>query len=326
MARPELIHRTARLAAGSDRAKLARVVMPSGFTAIQVEPFFALKYQRLLFRSGDAALMGPASYAICSFVASIQDERRFQSPCVFFNGFLMEMLGISKVHTLIAARKRAIDLGWLGFTSGKKSREACQYWICVPERICNDELLPKNGTSNGTSLGSSNGSSHGSSVGTREGSRSGIDCGIPITLDPMPNPEPEPEKKGVSAKTPKSKKGPILVDELALPDWANNHACKTAIDKFLNYRKDIGKPYKSPGHLLEQISRFERFGAEAFIASVSETVASGSWQGLFLPKTNGRGLFDKVLPPAADRVPTKDDDEEINRIGLQAFAEKYNLK
>jgi hypothetical protein len=122
------------------------------------------------------------------------------------------------------------------------------------------------------------------------------------------------------------KKTEISIDELTFPDSISDHECKTALDRFLSYKRtELGKPYKSKESVNALLKKCSDWTKSEFLESIQNTISSGSWQTLYKPKKNSRGLFDP-LPPLKDRLPTKDEEDEINRIGLAAFAEKYNLK
>ncbi len=289
--------------------------MSAGFTAGQAEPFFALKYQRLLFHSGDAAAMGPTAFALCCVVATHMDMRRFQTPCTFFNRYLTESLGLKKVDTLVLARTKAIELGWLGYESKKKTREAGQYWIVLPEHVLG-ELDPKNGCSNGSSHGVCDGGSDRSSTGGSNGS-----CdGSPITLDPMPNPDP----------TPKPKRSPfkVSIDDLPLPPQLTNHECKSAMDRFFVHKRQVGSWYKAMNGVTALLNKIADWSKEEFLEAVNDAVASGKWATLYRPrpktKTNGyhsRMNFDDEESPT-QRLLTPEEEAECTRIGFDAFAKK----
>ena len=99
------------------------------------EAFFALKYIRLMAKSGAAERMGGMAFALCCIVAAYQDLKRFKAPATFFNNVIMGMLGLSKLDTFIRARNRAIAEGWLGYESAGGSRMPGKYWVTIPAGI-----------------------------------------------------------------------------------------------------------------------------------------------------------------------------------------------
>ncbi len=121
---------------------------------------YALRYTRLLAKSGAGEDIGPVAMALCCIVAAYQDVKRHKGPATFFNVVIMGMLGVSKWETLNKARDKAVSAGWLTYQDGKDRRAPGKYWACIPaglERIPDEpfdeapdeESYPKNGEDRG---------------------------------------------------------------------------------------------------------------------------------------------------------------------------------
>lgn len=96
-------------------------------------PFFALRYGRLLAKSGAGENIGPTGVAICLIVAMYEDAKRYTAPATFFNSVLQGMLGIAKWETLSRARDKAVEAGWLQFQTGGRKRSPGRYWVVIPD-------------------------------------------------------------------------------------------------------------------------------------------------------------------------------------------------
>jgi hypothetical protein len=91
-------------------------------------PLFALHYSKWLFASGASHEVGPDATALILAVVMLEDEFGCQRPVNFFNEQLMDRCGIKSEHSLIRARKIAVDAGLLQYDPGKK-RQPGRYFV-----------------------------------------------------------------------------------------------------------------------------------------------------------------------------------------------------
>jgi hypothetical protein len=57
---------------------------------------------------------------------------------------------------------------------------------------------------------------------------------------------------------------------------------RAALQEWLDYKRDKGKPYKRPSHLAKKLVDFESAGPQAFVAAVNHSIGN-NYDGLFLP-------------------------------------------
>jgi hypothetical protein len=96
------------------------------------EPFFANKAIRLMIKTCLPNDIGTDAFALLVVVAQTEDAAHYRRPVTFFNGQLMPILGIKSPHSLIRARARAIDSGWLAYEQGGRGVPG-KYWILIPK-------------------------------------------------------------------------------------------------------------------------------------------------------------------------------------------------
>lgn len=88
--------------------------------------FYALHYQRDLFRSGATNTIGFVGSLLCCVVAVIEDQTR-KSPVTITNTQLFKAVGTSRWETLKNGRDRAVKAGWLAYKVSKGTRKAGEY-------------------------------------------------------------------------------------------------------------------------------------------------------------------------------------------------------
>ena len=101
----------------------------------QRPPFFAQRFIRLLSRTCAAQTIGTDAAWLLAVIATTEDAARYKRPVTYYNGQLMPLLGFTRWHRLEAARKAAVDGGWLHFESpgnGRQRRPGI-YWVTIPE-------------------------------------------------------------------------------------------------------------------------------------------------------------------------------------------------
>ena len=96
------------------------------------EAFFSHRFCRLLHKVCAAQEIGTAATLMLTFIVHQEDVAKYRRGVTFYNGQLMNILGIGTEKCLIATRNRAIKAGWLHYTPGKKGKAGI-YWVVVPE-------------------------------------------------------------------------------------------------------------------------------------------------------------------------------------------------
>ena len=161
------------------------------------ESYFALKYIRLMAKSGAAERMGGMAFALCCIVAAYQDLKRFKAPATFFNNVIMGMLGFSKLDTLIRARNLAIEEGWLGYESAGGSRMPGRYWVCIPDGI--EEMSDVAGDDGGESP-EERAYRDGYNAGFKDGQGGSVVGTVPEKREPTHPKKQEPSNSTVTEK------------------------------------------------------------------------------------------------------------------------------
>lgn len=176
----------------------------------QRSSFFAHKFVRLLHKAAVAAEIGRDAFALLVVISHTEDAMRYRGPAKFWNSQLIETLGFKKWDQFAAARKTAVESGWLQYECGGK-RKAGEYFVTIPDgyEFIDDspieESYPKNGYDIGYDIGYEVGYKDGMIEGmnrVRSGVRSGYEQGepsIPIP-DPIPNPVSCSESSAGSSK------------------------------------------------------------------------------------------------------------------------------
>ena len=98
------------------------------------DKFFAHKFARLIFRTCLANEIGPESCYLLLQIAHTEDAGHYRKSVTFFNEQLIGVCGFGSVPSLIRARQRAINAGWLHYQPGGKGRPG-RYHVLVPEWV-----------------------------------------------------------------------------------------------------------------------------------------------------------------------------------------------
>jgi hypothetical protein len=85
--------------------------------------------------------IGQPATLMLAWIAHVEDAKSYRAPVLFFNEQLMAVAGFTRKETFIAARRRAIEAGWLHYEPGGKSR-AGKYWVTIPDRFLGVDDLP----------------------------------------------------------------------------------------------------------------------------------------------------------------------------------------
>lgn len=105
-------------------------------------------------------------------------------------------------------------------------------------------------------------------------------------------------QKSVSSKT-------MDIESLLFPDSLNNHECKTIVDRFLTYRIETKRPYKSVDSVNTFLKRWGKYGRELFVNAVEKAIANG-WQAPVEPEDRRTSLFSEKKKPSQN-IPSPDD-------------------
>lgn len=96
------------------------------------EPFFALRFLRLIDALRLSAEIGENAVALLKVIAVQEDAKRYRSPVTYFNDALLRTLNFAKEERLNDARKRAVSAGWLHY-GFRGNRKAGEYWVTIPQ-------------------------------------------------------------------------------------------------------------------------------------------------------------------------------------------------
>ena len=168
------------------------------------EKFFAHKFTRLMFRVCLANDIGPAACYMLSQIAHTEDASHYRKSVTFYNDQLINVCGLGSVPSLIRARSKAIEAGWLQYTPGKKGK-AGSYHVTIPEWA---NGLPDGSVEHDFPSAFTNESlpqaerNRSETVVKAEGNRSESVNHSSLSLNPDPNPVPE-EKSAASRRQPK---------------------------------------------------------------------------------------------------------------------------
>lgn len=95
--------------------------------------YFAYRFIRLLGKVCLANEVGADGFALLTMVAITEDAAGYKRPVTWYNEQLMPLIGIASVSSLIRARTRCVNAGWLRYLPGAKSK-AARYWVVIPEQ------------------------------------------------------------------------------------------------------------------------------------------------------------------------------------------------
>lgn len=132
------------------------------------ESYYAMHLTRLLRDSGAAQIIGRDACLLVVYIASQEDDKRYEGPVTYWNSQLDNAMGFRSRKQLIEARKAAIDAGWLHYRR-EHDRSVGVYWTDIPSDSC--------------SAGGTQAKDSCSAGGAHSGSRNGT----PSYPDPDPN-------------------------------------------------------------------------------------------------------------------------------------------
>lgn len=107
----------------------------------QRDRFFAQRVTRLLAKTCAAQQIGAEAALLVTFIAATEDAKRYRGPVTFYNEQLMPLIGTRRWHTFDAARRRAVEAGWLHYEApptGTRTKPGT-YWATIPADL---ESLP----------------------------------------------------------------------------------------------------------------------------------------------------------------------------------------
>ena len=156
-------------------------------------PFFAHRFTRLLHKAAVAAEIGRDAFSILIVVVHTEDAMRYRGPAKFWNSQLIETMGFSKWDQFDAARKRAIQAGWLNYC-GNGKRKSGEYFVLIPNGYNEvsdtpiEESYPDKGYKDGYKDGYDQGVIDGIKT-VQTGVQTGDEQGEPSV--PVPDPKPK---------------------------------------------------------------------------------------------------------------------------------------
>lgn len=92
---------------------------------------YAHRHQRLMAKVCAAQQIGAAAAWLVTTIAHQEDAKRYSGPVTFFNEQLMPILGVASRSSLVRARQKAVEAGWLHYEPGGKGRPG-KYWVTTP--------------------------------------------------------------------------------------------------------------------------------------------------------------------------------------------------
>lgn len=154
------------------------------------EPFFAVRFCRLLAKRTVANEIGPDACWLLSVIVMTEDARRYAGPVTYFNGQLLPVCGFGSENKLIRSREKLIDSGWLHYEPGGKGYPG-KYWVQVPAGMKCDDSPIDEGVPMQLSL-QNGGANGGHAEGEVKDKRGASGCPSTLTLFPGPTPNTPP--------------------------------------------------------------------------------------------------------------------------------------
>jgi hypothetical protein len=288
-------------------------------------PYFAHKTFRLMHKSMIAAELGRDVLCLLAVILHTEDAARYRGPVSYFNSQLIETLGFKKWEQFDAARKKAIEAGWLQY-EGCGKRSAGRYFVTIPagyeqidDGLMEECISPENGYKQGYDAGYKAGYDEGIKRGTIQGQcgvRSGDKQGEPpislsLPLNPTPNPKQEPplSPKGETVvEKPKRKRGVPNYDATAYR--FSGHLGTPEVHEtwlsFVEMRTGKGKKHWLTKTACEIIEKdFKDYSSADLSAALRKSIVS-NWDGVFPPPKSTKSSKPD-LPPITDREMTFDE-------------------
>ena len=98
------------------------------------DKFFSHRFCRLLTKTAMAQQIGAGTCWMLTVIAHQEDSKRYTEPVSYWNDQLQSVSGFGSRSTLVKARKKAIESGWLHYEPGGKGKVG-KYWVLIPERF-----------------------------------------------------------------------------------------------------------------------------------------------------------------------------------------------
>jgi hypothetical protein len=92
-----------------------------------------MKYTRIMAKTCAAQDIGPEGCWLLSVIVGIEDVKRYAGAVTFYNEQLLSQCGFTSQKSLIRARQKCVDHGWLHYEQGAK-RKPGKYWVTVPQQ------------------------------------------------------------------------------------------------------------------------------------------------------------------------------------------------
>lgn len=97
------------------------------------------------------------------------------------------------------------------------------------------------------------------------------------------------EKGGNPPKSPRARGKAVVESEILVPAELETPEARQALREWLEHKRTLGKPYKSPAAVSKLLQEHARAGPVAFIEAVNHSIAR-NYQGIYAPSgaTNGQ--------------------------------------
>ena len=96
--------------------------------------FFACKFGRLLTKTAAAMTIGADACWLLTIVSLQEDSIKYARPVNYWNEQLQTLCGFGSKKRLVTARTKAVEAGWLKYTSGSRTRPGT-YQVKLPDGI-----------------------------------------------------------------------------------------------------------------------------------------------------------------------------------------------
>lgn len=104
----------------------------SGYPKHTRKDAFSINFIKRLVELRIAEELGQSVFALLVIIVSREDERHYK-PVNFYNRNLTQLIGVSKEETMVSARHKAVEAGWLYYRGPRRgSRLPGIYWVTVP--------------------------------------------------------------------------------------------------------------------------------------------------------------------------------------------------
>lgn len=112
--------------------KMKRPFYPDRPRYPEREPFYAIRFVRLLMNTSAVQEIGQGAVLLLVAIAHTEDAARYRRAVTFYDPQLVMILGMKSWGALDRARRAAISAGWLHYLPGGKGR-AGKYWTMIPD-------------------------------------------------------------------------------------------------------------------------------------------------------------------------------------------------